>query len=641
MDLATLENLRRRQGPTAEHPEVRLLVTARHRLSGHQDTSVARPPADPELSAVTAAARAWAHAESVWLTGGEPTLREDAPRLIAQLARLDVPELGMITDGLALSAATVASRLHDVGLRRVRVRLHSARSDAHDWLVGQKGAWKRTIKGIQLARAAGMQVEVQALLTRSTSPYAEELAELAARLGVRVLVLRRWRARGLAADDEVMLAPRLSMISGDVEAAIATGVRRGLRMVLEDLPRCAAPGAKASVLPLDAVVWCAPDTPGFAELASFMGPQSHLRGCAGCPGRPECVGAPRDYVRRFGRTEIDSESNRVVNPGTLPPTPLQGGDVRPPPRGGRFPPMRLAYVRAASRLPSLGGDPLVALVPQSAASSIRMVFRAPHNLPEPFHDHDAPAAPESSREIRVRLVAAAQHGAKRLRIASAGSLWHPEAPELLRECTRLELPAVEVAGDLSPVAGWSDMQLRRLRGVTRCDGALLAPTAEAHDAIVGREGAYEATLTALDRLSVLVPGLQIGVYAVIHDASQIHAWLDAWRDGELPGQPWFRLAAAGGSLRALAEVAAALPAGAGRDALAAVLPRALLDAPAQVASPAAEPAWGGAGEPWAIPSGSDRFGCYTDRLAQNDDPTPGHCPGFAEGWHVGDSPGSA
>jgi hypothetical protein len=626
---------RRKHWPTAEHPEVRLLSGLRHRGPGRLDLHVDDPPADPSLDELVAAAAAWPQADGVVLSGGEPTLRPDLPRLIRALADAGAPRLGLSTDGLAITQASVASMLGGVGLRRVRVRLHSARHDAHDWLEDTKGAWRRAVRALQSTVEAGLEAEIECVVTRPSAPYLEELTELAARLGVKAVLLRRLTARGPALGQDVALLPRLGLTAELIDTAVQVGVRKGLRMMVEGFPQCAASGSAAWLLPTDAVVWAVPASGGWPFLRPAVEPPPSGPGCARCPGPPACCGAPSDYTRRFGRAEIDSEGARRVNPGALPPTPLEGGDVRPPPRAGRTPPTRPAYARAAARMPSMGGDPLVAVQKVALLDRVRTVFVAPSRVPVPhLGDHPGPTEPESTRDIRIRLVRLAQHGADTVRIASAGSLAHPAVGEMLRESTRLELPRIEVAGEASALDELGDMELRRLRGLSRIDAALFAPHAHAHDALLQRPGAFDATLAALDRVAELVPSLAVGVYAVLHDERDLLTWAELWDRGELPGEPWFRLASRGGDLLRLARAAEQLPPGLARDAIAAVLPTALFGRADVLPAPEAELAWGDLPERLRAPSGADRYGCYTDRPSRAGGPQPGDDPGLAVGWTV-------
>lgn len=638
----------RRETPTAALPEVRLVATARSRAAVSEglalegcrldhDVPEADRPADAAAEAVVAAGvAAWqSGANAVVLWGGEPTLRPDFPAIVRSLRDAGVQTLGVVTDGLAFVQADVAARLAALGLSFVRFRLHSARPDAQDWLTGIKGSLRRTARAMESVAAAGLGVEVEVVVTRPTVPHLAETVELATRLGARRIHLRRVTARGAAALDDVALMPRLGLIQTELEAAAQAGVRQGARVFLEGFPQCTAPGAAPCRLDEAAIRIAVADAPGWVFVGPMFGPVVGAPGCARCPGPGACGGAPSDYLARFGRTEVDGESAKWIHPGTLAATPLANGDVKPVGRQGRHPPLRLAYAKVAARLPSHGGDPLVAVQKSPTADVIRTLFVAPPRVRErAFADLPAPAAAESTRDVRIRLVRAAQHGATTLRIASAGSLAHPAAAEMLREATRLEIPRIEVAGEASAVAGWGDMELRRLRGIHRLDAALYAPDAATHDAIVGVAGAFEATLAALDRAGEAVPGLAVGAYAVLRDAASVDAWAQAWDDGLLPGDPFFRLASVGGDLAELAAVAAGLPEGPVRDALAAVLPVALLPRVGVLPAPMATVAFGEFAAVWAAPSGSDRFGCYTGRLARDGGPAPGDCPGWATGWRV-------
>ncbi len=624
-----------RDWPTAQAPEIRLVSGARHRLLGKLDVGLDEVPPDPTLAEIVEAARPWTQASGWMLTGGEPTLRADLPKLVRALSEAGAPRLGLVTDGLALAAPKVPTMLAELGLKRVRIILAGARADAHDWLVGHKGAWKRAVRAVQACVAAGLEVEIECPVSRPTSPHLEEGVELFEHLGAGTVLLRRITARGAAAADDVAVVARLGLSQPHLERAVQAGVRRGLRMGIEGFPVCVVPAARNHVLAQDAVRWVLPDASAWRFLSTRFEPPSADHGCARCPGKPACCQAPVDYVRRFGRTEIDSESAAPVRVGRLPPTPLSGGDVRPPARAGRSPGTRLMPVRVAARMSSLSGDPLVALRAAAPPSTIRVLFLAPSRMvPAHLGDHPGPAEAESTRAVRVRLVKAAQEGAAVLRVASAGSLAHPNAADLLRETTRLELRRIEVAGEASSLDGFSDTQLRRLRGIHRLDVALFGPDAETHDQAIGVPGAFEATLRAVERLGGLAPSIEIGAYAVLDSHEHLQAFAEAWDFGDLPGTPWFRLSPRGGCLTLLAEAAASLEPGPARDAIAAVLPVSLLARADVVPAPEATIAWGDIPTAFSAPSGSDRFGCYTDRPSTQDLPPAGSCPGFAVGWTV-------
>jgi hypothetical protein len=505
------------------------------------------------------------------------------------------------------------------GLRTLRVTLHAARADAHDWLVGQPGAAKRVVRAIGRARALGLTVEIAATVTRPTMPLLGELVELAGSVGAeRVLFSRVIPASD---DDEVVLTPRIGLLEPYLVSAVATGVEKKVAVELHGFPECAARRARKSFVTRGTVRWLVPE-----GLGDVVEPET-LPGCPSCPGLPRCAGAPRDYVARFGGTEFRSEQPTGEGGALLTVEPGAARVPPPPPRANRAPVTRLEPVRTLIGR-ELAGDPLVDKLAQVPPRVLRFRFRAPSRIACPTCS-DGPSETESTRSLRARLVRAAQEGARVLRIASAGTLAHPRAASLLREATLLSYERVEIAGEASGLANASDAELYALKGITRFDIALYGPDAEMHDAHVGHAGAFEAALGTAQRVAKL-SGAEIGSYAVLHDESLVNGFARAWETGTLPGAPCFRLSPKGGSLRALAEVGSALPLGPTRTALARVLPTCLF--PRENAPPVVDPgtAFEDALDPSLPPSASDRCGTFEACVSCGE--LPLRCAGIATGW---------
>ncbi len=89
------------------------------------------------------------------LTGGEPLLRRDLPRLVELLARIDgLDDLAMTTNGALLAAH--AGSLAGAGLRRVTVSLDSLDDDVFSRLNDVGMSVGRVIEGIEAAEAVGL-----------------------------------------------------------------------------------------------------------------------------------------------------------------------------------------------------------------------------------------------------------------------------------------------------------------------------------------------------------------------------------------------------------------------------------------------------------------------------------------------------
>jgi cyclic pyranopterin phosphate synthase len=91
---------------------------------------------------------------SIRLTGGEPLVRRDLPRLVARLAAIDgIEDIALSTNGLLL--ADLASELRAAGLRRVNISLDTLREDRFTAIARRPGL-NRVLAGIDAALAAGL-----------------------------------------------------------------------------------------------------------------------------------------------------------------------------------------------------------------------------------------------------------------------------------------------------------------------------------------------------------------------------------------------------------------------------------------------------------------------------------------------------
>lgn len=112
--------------------------------------------------------------DSIRLTGGEPTVRAQLPKLVERLARLDV-DLAMTTNGVTL--ALVADDLAAAGLDRVNISLDSLRR-ARVLDLTRRDCLDKVLAGIDAALAAGLRpVKLNAVVVRGVND--DEVVELA------------------------------------------------------------------------------------------------------------------------------------------------------------------------------------------------------------------------------------------------------------------------------------------------------------------------------------------------------------------------------------------------------------------------------------------------------------------------------
>lgn len=148
-------------------------------------------------------------------TGGEPTLREDLCELIAH-AKWFITRLN--TNGVALTPA-LAERLRESELDSVQVTLYSADPEIHNELVGA-AHHAETLRGIENALRAGLDVSVNTPLCRLNADYRSTLA-LLHRIGVRFVTASGLICTGTAAQnhgDNDLTPNELTTIIRDAKA---------------------------------------------------------------------------------------------------------------------------------------------------------------------------------------------------------------------------------------------------------------------------------------------------------------------------------------------------------------------------------------------------------------------------------------
>jgi cyclic pyranopterin phosphate synthase len=126
--------------------------------------------------------------EKIRLTGGEPTMRRDIERLVAQLAAIDgLQDLTLTTNGSLL--VEKAATLRSAGLRRLTVSLDSIRETTFAAMNDVNFPLSRVLAGIDAALAAGFSpIKLNMVVKRGVNDT--EVAEMARRFGGPDFIVR-------------------------------------------------------------------------------------------------------------------------------------------------------------------------------------------------------------------------------------------------------------------------------------------------------------------------------------------------------------------------------------------------------------------------------------------------------------------
>src|SRR6516162_7485830 len=106
--------------------------------------------------------------DKVRLTGGEPLMRRELPKLVALIAAIPgIKDVGLTTNGILL--AEQAQALYDAGLRRINISLDTLNPDRFRQLARRDGL-DRVLAGIDAAKQSGFQpVKINAVVIRGVN----------------------------------------------------------------------------------------------------------------------------------------------------------------------------------------------------------------------------------------------------------------------------------------------------------------------------------------------------------------------------------------------------------------------------------------------------------------------------------------
>ena len=117
----------------------------------------------------------------VILTGGEPLLRSD----IFELARYGTNKglrMVMAPNG-TLITETIAGEMADSGIKRISISLDGATRESHDRFRQVEGAFDGAIRGIKMAKDAGVDFQINTTITQQNFEELPDIQGLAVNLG--------------------------------------------------------------------------------------------------------------------------------------------------------------------------------------------------------------------------------------------------------------------------------------------------------------------------------------------------------------------------------------------------------------------------------------------------------------------------
>jgi pyruvate-formate lyase-activating enzyme len=259
--------------------------------------------------------------QSLWLGGGEPTLRDDLLSLVRAARELGYAPIALQTNGMRLSYADYRAAVVRAGVTEVRFNVKSHRAEVHDRLSGGE-CHALLLEALAGLAGTGVRIAADVLLTKATAADLPETISFFASRGVETLTL--WLlsaadAAGEQSDEHAAVTaevPRIADVVPALTAARAEARRCGVELTSLHTPPCTLPGELRDLFrPSTALslVVVGPDRRPFALESSPFEGGAFLEGCSRCTQRPVCGGPRADYLRLHGGGEFEPLAERELS----------------------------------------------------------------------------------------------------------------------------------------------------------------------------------------------------------------------------------------------------------------------------------------------------------------------------------------
>lgn len=170
---------------------------------------------------------------AVVFQGGEPLLDAELADRVERARKAGARRVVVQTNARLLSVS-LAQALRAAGLDAVDVSLHGSTAAMHDHHTQRPGSFDETLAGARAAHAAGIEVGVTTVVTRSNQRHLSEIVELAAKLGAASIHFVGVAPFGRALENADTLVPTAELVAPHLQRAKETASRLTLRVLFGD-----------------------------------------------------------------------------------------------------------------------------------------------------------------------------------------------------------------------------------------------------------------------------------------------------------------------------------------------------------------------------------------------------------------------
>ena len=250
-------------------------------------------------------------ADSLEISGGEPTLRKDFFDICGYIKSHFDTQLVLLSNGRRFKDPTFARKVRDIGVDRVMSTFYSPYEVVHDLVTQIQGSFDDTVQGIKNLEAIEMQIAVKTIILKQNYQQLSDFVRFAydtfptAGVSIHGLIMR-----GRASDNKERLVVKHNEVKPHLERALDVAIERQKNLGVFLVPTCVIDPSYWSYL---SVNW-----KQMAKEMIYISPEETVYGnldvsqpayCDGCLMSDHCSwsweSAWREYIHLFGTEELN------------------------------------------------------------------------------------------------------------------------------------------------------------------------------------------------------------------------------------------------------------------------------------------------------------------------------------------------
>ena len=253
--------------------------------------------------------------EHLTLLGGEPTVRKDFLQILDHARDIGFGQVFMTTNGRRFADPAFTAEVASRDILRITVSLHGPDAAIHDAITQRPGAFNQVIAGLENLRAAGLSVDLTAVICRQNQGQLGRLYDVHRRFSPGRMLWVMVRPVGEAYERFDDIVPRIGDIAAELAPVLRQAQSDAAPLVIGHLPLCMLPGAEGHA---DELYWHYDTSVILREIQKFLAAKDEgstyqvtfdhfkmkTKACGGCRFVGVCAGLFKEYIERRGAEEL-------------------------------------------------------------------------------------------------------------------------------------------------------------------------------------------------------------------------------------------------------------------------------------------------------------------------------------------------